>query len=113
VSRSAVHADELRRLPHRFPEAKTGARHRSHPGNSQLPVPRPLPAAIKAGHFGTDDAGKPINPAPNEVRAIIEQHAEKIISLLGGRRQMERSFTAPQCSDRARAGASAGLDHPT
>jgi len=89
------------------PPIAAQARAKPHPGSSCLPVPRPLPAAIKAGHFGSDDAGKPINPTPDEVRAITEQHAEKIVSLLDGRRQMERSYTAPQCSDRARVGAEA------
>lgn len=80
------------------------AKRRSHPGSSSLPLPRPLPEAVKAGHFGIED-GKPINPTPNEVHEITVQHAEKIIDLLDGRRQMERSYTAPQCTDRARVGA--------
>jgi hypothetical protein len=69
-----------------------------------LPVPKPLPEAIKAGHFG-EQAGGPVNPKPAEVRAITEQHAEKIVDLLDGLRHMERARTAPQCSDRARVGA--------
>ncbi len=85
-SRSAAHADESRRLPRRFPGAKAVTRRHSHPGSSCLPVPRPLPAAIKAGHFGTDDSGKPVNPTADEVRDITEQLAEKIISLLDGQR---------------------------
>jgi hypothetical protein len=80
-------------------------RAKAHPGSSCLPVPRPLPDAIKTGHFGHDERGKPINPTPDEVRAITEQHAEQIVDLLAGLRQMERSLTAPQCSDRARVGA--------
>jgi hypothetical protein len=83
------------------------AKRRSHPGSFCLPVPRPLPEAIKAGHFGLDDTGKPITPTPDEVRAITEQHAERIIARLEGQRQMERSATASQCSDRTHVGSEA------
>jgi hypothetical protein len=51
-----------------------------------LPVPRPLPAAIAAGHFGLED-GKPVNPKPAEVRAITEDHAERIINWIHGRQE--------------------------
>lgn len=81
-------------------------RRRNHPGSSSLPVPRPRAKAVKAGHFGIEN-GKPINPTRDEVRAIMGQRAEKIIALLDGRRQMERSYTSPQCSDRTRVGAAA------
>lgn len=47
-----------------------------------LPVPRPLPGAVAAGHFGHDEDGRPVRPAPDEVRAITEQHAEKLVRLL-------------------------------
>ncbi len=49
---------------------------------SRIPVPRPLPAAVAAGRFGQDEDGHPIRPAADEVRAITEQHAEKLIDLL-------------------------------
>jgi|SRR5665213_411352 len=67
-----------------------------------LPVPNPLPEAVAAGHFGEED-GKPINPTPAEVRAITENHAEKIIDLLDGLRVAERQLI--ECSDIARVGA--------
>ena len=66
-----------------------------------LPVPKPLPAAIGQGHFGEDEHG-PIRPSPAEVRAITENHAERLIDLLDGLREMERSLRDSQCSDRAR-----------
>ena len=69
-----------------------------------LPVPKPLPQAIKAGHFGEAD-GKPVNPTSAEVRAITEQHAEKVIDLLNGLREAERQLT--RCTDEARVGAEA------
>lgn len=87
---------EIARLPH--------TKCRSHPGSSCLPVPRPLREAVKASHFGQEN-DKPINPTADEVRDITVQQAEKIIALLDGLREMERSYTAPQCSDRTRVGA--------
>src|SRR5581483_7079026 len=45
---------------------------------ARLPVPKPLPEAVAAKRFGEED-GKPVRPGPNEVRAITEQHAEKLI----------------------------------
>lgn len=68
-----------------------------------LPAPKPLPEAIKAGHFGKQENGKPVHPSPREVRAITEQHAEKIIDLLDALRQAERHFA--RGSDEARTGA--------
>jgi len=52
---------------------------------ARLPVPRPLPSAVTAGHFGREEDGRPVRPGPNEVRAITEQHADKLIDLLGSR----------------------------
>jgi hypothetical protein len=49
---------------------------------ARLPVPRPLPSAVSAGHFGREENGKPIRPGTHEVRAITERHAEKLIDLL-------------------------------
>ena len=49
---------------------------------ARLPVPRPLPAAIAAGRFGQDEDGHPIRPAADEVRAITESQADKLIDLL-------------------------------
>jgi hypothetical protein len=70
-----------------------------------LPVPKPLPAAISAFHFGKHEDGAPVRPDAAEVRAITENHAERIIDLLEGLREVERSLASPQCSDRARLGA--------
>lgn len=49
---------------------------------SRLPVPKPLPQAIAAGHFGHDEHGRAICPGNYEIRAITERHAEKLIDLL-------------------------------
>jgi hypothetical protein len=49
---------------------------------ARLPVPKPLPAAVLASHFGTDERGKPINPSADEVYAITNEHAEKLIDLI-------------------------------
>ena len=56
---------------------------------ASLPVPKPLPEAIAAGHFGEED-GKSLKPTAGEVRAITEHHAETIIDLLDGLREAER-----------------------
>jgi hypothetical protein len=47
-----------------------------------LPIPRPLPSAIAAGHFGQEEDGRPVRPGAAEVRAITENHAEKLVDLL-------------------------------
>ncbi len=49
---------------------------------ARLPVPRPLPASVAARRFGEDEDGHPIRPAADEVRAITENHAERLIDLL-------------------------------
>jgi hypothetical protein len=49
---------------------------------ARLPVPRPLPSAVAAAHFGREENGKPVRPGTHEVRIITEQHADKIIDLL-------------------------------
>ena len=61
---------------------------------ARMPVPKPLPAAVAAGHFGTDDRGDAINPSADEVFAITDDHAEKLIDLI-------RSLPAPGHSGRA------------
>jgi hypothetical protein len=65
-------------------------RHESQPDRKELrrvvarlPVPKPLPEAVAAGRFGLDDDQRSIRPGPDEVRAITENHAEKLIELLG------------------------------
>lgn len=72
---------------------------RQHP--AVLPVPKPLPSAIGRGHFGEDEHG-PIRPSRAEVRAITENHGERLINLLDGLREIGRSLRDSQCSDRAR-----------
>ena len=71
---------------------------------ARLPVPKPLPASIAAGHFGQDDEGKPVRPGAEEVRAITERHAEKLIELLD---TLAHAQTADQ--DRLRADFRAGI----
>lgn len=66
-----------------------------------MPVPQPLPAAISNGHFGTDEHG-PIRPTPPEVRAITENHAERLLDLLDGLAEVENFLANSQCSDRSR-----------
>jgi hypothetical protein len=69
---------------------------------ARLPVPKPLPEAVAAGRFGQEENGKPVRPGPQEVRAITEQHAEKLIELLdalrsapqSGRQSLIESFQA-------------------
>lgn len=94
-SRSAANADELRRPPHRFPGAKARARNRSHPGSSQLPVPRPLPATIKPAISALAMSASRLTQHRMKFALSTEQQAEKIVSLLDGRREMERSRTRP------------------
>ena len=48
----------------------------------RLPVPRPLPSAIAAGHFGQEENGKLVRPGAHEVREITRRHAENLIDLL-------------------------------
>lgn len=49
---------------------------------ARLPVPRPLSDAVRAARFGRDESDQPIRPSPDEVRAITENHAQKLIDLL-------------------------------
>lgn len=46
-----------------------------------LPVPTPLPNAVKNGVFGWDDNDDPINPSEDEVREISLQHGEQLAEL--------------------------------
>jgi len=80
--------------------ARTAPRpHRRTP--AVLPVPKPLPSAIGRGHFGEDEHG-PIRPTAAEVRAITENHAERLINLLEGLAEVQGFLANSQCSDRAR-----------
>lgn len=88
----------------RIPEERTDpqpVQKKVRRGPAVLPVPNPLPAAIGRGHFGEDEHG-PIRPSRAEVRAITENHGERLINLLDGLREVDRSLSDSQCSDRAR-----------
>lgn len=76
--------------------------------SSRIPVPRPLPEAVTAGHFGHDAAGKPIRPSADEVRNITETHADTLMNLLIEQHQADSAGTA---ADRERwmKGYEAGL----
>ncbi len=69
---------------------------------ARLPVPRPLPGSVAAGHFGHGEDGKPIRPEADEIRAITENLADRLIELLdamgevkqeGTRQNMQEQFT--------------------
>jgi len=51
------------------------------------------------------DDGKLLKPSAAEVRAITDRHAEKILELLDGIRELDRTLSAPVCIDRARVEA--------
>jgi hypothetical protein len=74
---------------------------------ARLPVPRPLPEAVAAGHFGHDDDGLPIRPGALEVRVITERHAEKLVEMLASIDQA--SGTNPPEADRLRQALSAAI----
>lgn len=59
--------------------AAAGAR--ASRGSSRLPVPRPLLSSVTAGAFGRDESGKPVRPSADEVRAITDQQAERMIEM--------------------------------
>ncbi len=69
--------------------------------SSVMPVPKPLPHAVRAGHFGHGEDGKPVTPDPDEVRAITERHAERIMELLDRLDATDRSIELP-CTDKGR-----------
>ncbi len=64
-------------------------------------MPKPLPSAVGKGNFGEDERG-PVRPEADEVRAITEQYAERLIDLLNGKAEVEAMLANPVCSDRAR-----------
>jgi len=65
-----------------------------------LPVPKPLPEAVGNGSFGEDEFG-PIRPGPEEVRAITEYHAEKLVALLEQLEEINRTIKANGVADHA------------
>jgi hypothetical protein len=68
---------------------------------ARLPVPKPLPSAVGKGNFGQDEAG-PVRPSAEEIRAITEQYADRLIELFKGKVEVEAMLANPVCSDRAR-----------
>jgi hypothetical protein len=65
---------------------------RTRKSPATLPVPTPLPEAIGKGNFGEDEHG-PIRPKPDEVRAITENQAEKLIEILSELKAVEAELT--------------------
>ncbi len=61
---------------------------------ARLPVPKPLPQAVAAGHFGHDENG-PIRPSPDEVREITEAHAELLIDMVADLAEADRRGVGP------------------
>jgi hypothetical protein len=51
-------------------------------------VPRPLPGSVAAGHFGHDEDGRAIRPEADEIRAITESLADRLIDLLDAMREV-------------------------
>jgi hypothetical protein len=69
---------------------------------ARLPVPRPLPSAVTAGHFGMEDDGRPVRPSADEVRDITVNHAEELIELLGDLEEAQRrKLSEDQCTARS------------
>lgn len=66
---------------------------------AELPVPKPLRSAVARGHFGEDERG-PVKPSRNEVRAITEHHAEKLLKLLEELEPIERRLAQEWTGDR-------------
>lgn len=67
---------------------------------SSLPVPKPLREAVGNGSFGEDEFC-PIRPGPEEVRAITEYHAEKLLGLLKQLEEIRRTIKANGPADHA------------
>jgi hypothetical protein len=65
-----------------------------------LPVPRPLPEAVAAGHFGHEEDGQPIRPSADEVRDITEAHAELLTQLVAALNDADRRRVGPTEVDR-------------
>jgi hypothetical protein len=62
--------------------------------SARLPVPKPLPHAVAAGHFGHDEDG-PVSPSADEVRAITEAHAELLIDMATAIADADRRNAGP------------------
>ena len=68
---------------------------------ARLPLPRPLPTQVARGAFGFDDHGEPVRPCRDEILAITEQHAERLIALFDQLHQVARSLQL-SCTDKGR-----------
>jgi hypothetical protein len=69
---------------------------------ARLPVPKPQSASVAAGHFGRDEDGDVIRPEADEIRAITESLADRLVELLdamnevkqeSARQTMQEQFT--------------------
>lgn len=72
---------------------------RTRKSPATLPVPNPLPEAIGKGNFGEDEHG-PIRPGREEVRAITETQAEKLIEILSSLKDVEAQLARGGTKDR-------------
>lgn len=79
------------------PDERKPKRTRKSPAT--LPVPTPLPEAIGKGNFGEDEHG-PIRPSREEVRAITENHAERLIEVLSSLKDIEAKLSGNKTGDR-------------
>jgi hypothetical protein len=66
----------------------------------RIPTPEPLAQAIEKGHFGEDEDG-PVTPSAEEIQAITEYHAERLVALAGNLGEVKRMLAQP-ASDKAR-----------
>src|SRR5205085_2417945 len=69
--------------------------------SGRLPMPRPLPTPVARGVFGFDDHGEPVRPCRDEIQAITEQHAEKLVALFDQLHQVAHSLQL-SCTDKGR-----------
>lgn len=99
--RGSLSEETLPGIPVVEDAAPPPARVRARNSPVVLPVPKPLPQAIGRGHFGEDENG-PIRPTAQEVRAITENHTERLIGFLDGLQEVNAHLNNTQCSDRAR-----------
>ncbi len=84
-------------------ESEPSERPSAHRPSSSLPVPTPLRSSVNAGIFGHDENGKPIRPSADEVRAITEQQAERMIEMKDDDLQSAVTKYAEDFGDKAAA----------
>ncbi len=63
-------------------------------GGPAMPHPLPLESAVQSGAFGYEETGEPIYPAPDEIQAITEHHAERLMELRHALQAAENDATA-------------------